>query len=148
MELRIVTGLKIAVHEKKRHSSGFKKVAGITQAIVREDEEGNFIAEITDENGNKKETLTFTEKSFDLTGKKYVFTRKKDENGKRTCIVRDEFHSRFLPGLPEQYLPFTKNWIVKGYIVQNGLIRQFDFKGLLGVEGYNLSSYTHYDDEE
>lgn len=146
MELKIATGLKVVVTEKKRTYSGFKKVGGIIQGVIQEDEEGNFNVEITDKS-NKKEFLPLTEKSFNLTGKKYVFARKKDENGKRICIIRDEFHAKFLPGLPEQYLPFTKNWIVSGYIVQNGLTRQFDFKTLLGVEGYNISSYTNYDEE-
>lgn len=146
MELKIATGLKVVVTEKKRTSSGFKRVAGITQGVIREDEQGNFTVEIAG-NDDKKEYLPLTEKSFNLTGKKYVFTRKKDKKGKRTCIIRDEFHSKFLSGLPEQYLPFNKNWVVSGYIVQNGLIRQFDFKTLLGIEGYNLGSYTHYDEE-
>lgn len=146
MELKIATALKVVVTEKKRTSSGFKRVAGIIQGVIREDEQGNFTVEIAG-NDDKKEYLPLTEKSFNLTGKKYVFTRKKDKRGKRICIIRDEFHSKFLSGLPEQYLPFTKNWVVSGYIVQNGLIRQFDFKTLLGIEGYNLSSYTHYDEE-
>lgn len=146
MELKIATGLKVVVTEKKRTSSCFKRVAGITQGVIREDEQGNFTVEIAG-NDDKKEYLPLTEKSFNLTGKKYVFTRKKDKKGKRTCIIRDEFHSKFLSGLPEQYFPFTKNWVVSGYIVQNGLIRQFDFKTLLGIEGYNLGSYTHYDEE-
>lgn len=146
MELKIATGLKVVVTEKKRTSSGFKRVAGIVQGVIREDEQGTFTVEIAG-NDDKKEYLPLTEKSFNLTGKKYVFTRKKDKKGKRTCIIRDEFHSKFLSGLPEQYLPFTKNWVVSGYIVQNGLIRQFDFKTLLGIEGYNLGSYTHYDEE-
>lgn len=146
MELKIATGLKVVVTEKKRTSSGFKRVSGIIKGVIREDEQGNFTVEIAG-NDNKKECLPLTEKSFNLTGKKYVFTRKKDKKGKRICIIRDEFHSKFFSGLPEQYLPFNKNWIVSGYIVQNGLIRQFDFKTLLGIEGYNISSYTHYDEE-
>lgn len=146
MGLKIATGLKVVVTEKKRTYSGFKKVGGIVQGVIREDEKGNFSVEIADKS-NKKEFLPLTEKSFNLTGKKYVFARRKDENGKRICIIRDEFHAKFLPGLPEQYLPFTKNWIVSGYIVQNGLTRQFDFKTLLGVEGYNIGSYTNYDEE-
>ena len=139
-----IKGLKIILPQKKRNSSGFKKVAGIVQGVVKEDEKENFTVAIKDNNENTIEILPFTDKSFNLRGRKYVFCRKKDNKGKRICKIRDEFHAKFMPGLPEQYIPFTSNWVVKGYVVQNGLVRQFDFKSLVGVEGYPTSQI--YDD--
>jgi hypothetical protein len=43
-----------------------------------------------------------------------------------------------MPGLPEQYIPFAPNWIVKGYIVKDNGIQKFDFKSLVGVDGYTM----------
>ena len=40
-----------------------------------------------------------------------------------------------MPGLPEQYIPFAPNWLVKGYIVTDNGIKRFDFKGLVGING-------------
>jgi hypothetical protein len=52
-----------------------------------------------------------------------------------------------MPGLPEQYVPFAPNWIVRGYIVKESGLTKFDFVGLVGVDGYEMD-ILHPEDEE
>ena len=83
---------------------------------------------------------------YELKDKLSVFTRTKDKHGRRTRIIRDVWRAKFHPGLPEQYIPFAKNWIVKGYIVKEGLTKMFDFKDLVGIQGYTMDVF-HDEDE-
>lgn len=134
--------LRIAVVTKKRKSSdGYTKVGKLVQGTIIEDEDGNYKVSI-DSDGNgitKPMILSFTPRSFEIVNRTNVFTKIKDERGNRIRIIRDKEKAKFMPGLIEQYTPFAKNWIVKGYIVKEGIIRMFDFKDLVGIAGYNMN---------
>lgn len=87
--------------------------------------------------------LEFTEKSYELKGRVTVFNRDK-VNPVR--FIRDVYKCKFFPGLPEQYVPFAPNWIVKGYIVKDNGFTKFDFKDLVGIDGYDNISVSEFDD--
>lgn len=140
--------IAIVQPKKKRSSDGLVKIGKITQGIVFEDKDGILKVSIDkDGNGTEEELiLEFTEKSYDLTGRVNVFTRKLNERGHRVRIIRDSFRCKIMPGLSEQYTPFAPNWVVKGYIVKEGLIKKFDFKDLVGIDGYMMNVF-HSDEE-
>ena len=91
--------------------------------------------------------LDFTEKSYELRGKTNVFSRTVDKNGRHTRFIRTINYAKHMPGLPEQYIPFAPNWIVRGYIVKENGLMKFDFIGLVGVDGYEME-VLHPEDEE
>lgn len=140
--------IAIVQPKKKRSSDGPVKTGKITQGVVFEDKDGILKVSIDkDGNGTEEELiLEFTEKSYDLTGRTNVFSRKLDEHGHRVRVIRDAFRCKIMPGLPEQYIPFAPNWIVKGYIVKEGLIKKFNFKDLVGINGYTMN-VLHPDEE-
>lgn len=135
MKLHLPNLLRIKVAEpKKRKSTAFKRESKITTGVVVEEEDENFKVLIQTENSEM--LLPFTPKSFELKDRTTVFTRAKNERGHRMRIIRDAWKAKIHPGFTTQYFPFTKNWIVKGYIVSNGLVKLFDFKDLVGIKGY------------
>lgn len=122
---------------KKPKSQSFKRASKITTGTIREDEEGNFKVEVIvkDKLGLKNTLLLpLTPKSFEVKDKTTVFTKAKNERGHRTRIIRDVWHAKIHPGTT--YYPFDDKWVVKGYIVSDGLLKLFDFKDLIGIESY------------
>lgn len=122
---------------KKPKSQSFKRASKITTGTIREDEEGNFKVEVVvkDKLGLKnKLLLPLTPKSFEVKDKTTVFTKVKNERGHRVRIIRDAWHAKIHPGTT--YYPFDDKWVVKGYIVSDGLLKLFDFKDLIGIESY------------
>lgn len=130
--------IKVAEPKKQHNSSVFKRQGKLVNGTIIEQNDGTFKVEVDlDGNGVKApKILNFTPESFDLTDKLSVFTRTKDKQGRRTRIIRDAWHAKFHPGLPEQYVPFSNNWIIEGYIVKNSSIELFEFKDLVGIKDY------------
>lgn len=145
----VLQGLKIAVPKPKRNktSDGIKRT---TNKIIRGkvfQEDGIYKVAIdmkNDQNYPDLLILEFTERSYDLVGRINVFSRTVDNKGRRTRFIRNPMNAKFMPGSPEQYIPFAPNWIVKGYIVRENNIFKFDFKGLVNIDGY---AEIDYDDE-
>lgn len=140
-----LTNLRVVVIQPKPKHTSSTKVSKLLHGTVIEEDGVYKVCVDYDKDGSKSEILEFTDKSFDLVGRKDVFTREKDKYGNTVRIVRDTWKSKFFPGSREKYVPFAKNWIVKGYIVKEGLIKKFEFKDLVNIEGYNV---THFDDNE
>ena len=144
---------KVAVPKPKRNktSDGVKRTSNnIIKGKVFQDENGTFKISIDMKNDPDYPdllVLDFTERSYNLVGKTNVFGRTLDEKGRRTRFIRNESHAKFMPGLPEQYVPFAPNWIVRGYIVREKGLTRFDFVGLVGVDGYGMD-VLHPEDEE
>ena len=139
-----LTGLKVVIPTPKvRHNSGFRRVNNkIVYGTVIEPEDGIFKVSVeVDKNSTKEEILDFTTESFEVKNRLTVFIKQKDKNGKRTRVIRDEWKAKVHPGSTEHYIPFNKNWIIKGYIVKDGFIRLFDFKELVGIDGYVIKVY-------
>lgn len=135
----VLQGLKIKIAEpkKQRTSSELKRQGKLVYGTIIEGKNDTFKVEIDSRNNRtKSKILDFTPESFELTDKLSVFTRTKDKYGRRTRIIRNTWDAKFHPGLPEQYVPFANNWIVKGYIVKNGLVELFEFRDLVGIKGY------------
>ena len=143
---------KVAVPKPKRNKTydGVKRTSNkITKGKVFQDEDGTFKVAIdmqNDETHPDLRILEFTERSYDLTGKTNVFSRTVDKHGRRTRFIRNAINAKFMPGLPEQYIPFAPNWIVRGYIVNDNGTTKFDFKSLVGVDGYNMDVLHPEDD--
>ena len=133
---------KVAVPKPKRNrtSDGIKRTTNkIAKGKVFKDEDGTYKVSISMENDPVHPDLLildFTERSYDLTGKTNVFSRTVDNKSRRTRFIRNPMTAKFMPGLPEQYIPFAPNWIVRGYIVRDNGIMKFDFRSLVGVDGY------------
>ena len=143
---------KVAVPKPKRNktSDGIKRSSNkIVKGKVFQDEDGTFKVAIDmqkDEAHPDLRILEFTERSYDLTDKTNVFSRTVDKYGRRTRFIRSEINAKFMPGLPEQYIPFAPNWIVRGYIVNDNGTMKFDFKSLVGVDGYAMDVLHPEDD--
>ena len=135
---------KVAVPKPKRNktSDGIKRTTNkIIKGKVFQDEDGIYKISINMENDPVNldlRILEFTERSYDLTCKTNVFSRTVDSKGRRTRFIRNPMNAKFMPGLPEQYIPFAPNWIVRGYIVNDNGTMKFDFKSLVGIDGYNM----------
>lgn len=80
--------------------------------------------------------LDFTEESYELKGVLSVFDRNPDKHGKYTRYIRNESNAKFMPGNPERYVPFCRNWICSGYIVRRNGKMMFDFNECLYPQGY------------
>ena len=152
MGLLKVMPFKVAVPKPKRNKT-FNGVKRTTNKIVKgkvfQDEDGTFKVSINMENDPfhpDLRVLEFTERSYDLTGKTNVFSRTVDKHGRRTRFIRSEINAKHMPGLPEQYIPFAPNWIVRGYIVNDNGTIKFDFKSLVGIDGYNMDVLHPEDD--
>jgi hypothetical protein len=137
---------KVAVPKPKRNKTSFKRTTDkIVKGKVFQDEDGTYKISINISNDLNPDLLVldFTERSFDLVGKTNVFSR---AHKGRTRFIRNPMNAKFMPGLPEQYIPFAPNWIVKGYIVEDNGIKKFDFEGLVGVDGYIMDDLHSEDD--
>ena len=143
---------KVAVPKPKRNktSDGIKRTTNkIVKGKVFQDENGTYKVSISMENDPVHPdllVLDFTERSYDLTDKINVFSRTVDNKGRRTRFIRNTINAKYMPGLPEQYIPFAPNWIVRGYIVKDNGISKFDFKSLVGIDGYTMDVLHPEDD--
>ena len=139
---------KVAVPKPKRNktSDGIKRTTNkIIKGKVFQDEDGIYKISISMENDPVNpdlRILEFTERSYDLTCKTNVFSRTVDSKGRHTRFIRNPMNAKFMPGLPEQYIPFAPNWIVKGYIVNDNGNKKFDFTSLVGLDGYKTDITT------
>lgn len=152
MGLLKVMPFKVAVPKAKRNktSDGIKRTTNkIVKGKVFQDENGTYKVSINMENDPVHPdllVLDFTERSYDLTGKTNVFSRTVDSKGRRIRFIRNLINAKFMPGLPEQYIPFAPNWIVRGYIVKDNGTMKFDFKSLVGIDGYTMDVLHPEDD--
>lgn len=143
---------KVAVPKPKRNktSDGIKRTTDkIVKGKVFQDENGTYKVSINMKNDPVHPdllVLDFTERSYDLTGKTNVFSRTVDSKGRRIRFIRNLINAKFMPGLPEQYIPFAPNWIVRGYIVKDNGTMKFDFKSLVGIDGYTMDVLHPEDD--
>lgn len=152
MGLLKVMPFKVAVPKSKRNktSDGIKRTTNkIVKGKIFQDENGTYKVSINMENDPVHPdllVLDFTERSYDLTGKTNVFSRTVDSKGRRIRFIRNLINAKFMPGLPEQYIPFAPNWIVRGYIVKDNGTMKFDFKSLVGIDGYTMDVLHPEDD--
>ena len=89
---------------------------------------------------NHEQILDVTPRSFDLKGKRFVFSHEKDDYGKYKCYCRTDEQSKYAPGNPDLYTPFCNNWNYSGYVCTLNGIRVFDVKTTIGV--------NHHQDED
>ena len=145
--------LKIVVAPPKKHktrsNSGIKLIGKSKRGVVFQDEDGTYKVSISMENDpNYPDFLVipFTERSYNIVGKTTVFAREVDKHGRRVRYIRSEANAKFMPGDPKRYIPFAPNWIVRGYIVKDNGTMKFDFKSLVGIDGYTMDVLHPEDD--
>ena len=149
MGLLKIMPFKVAVPKPKRNktSDGIKRTTNkIVKGKVFQDENGTYKVSINMENDPVHPdllVLDFTERSYDLTGKTNVFSRTVDSKGRRIRFIRNLINAKFMPGLPEQYIPFAPDWIVRGYIVKDNGAMKFEwmFYILKMIKYYEYYSY-------
>ena len=130
------------VKPKRTNTNSFKRKSNkIHKGLcVLEDGEYKCRVEIDD---SSTLVLPFTERSYNCKYKKHIFTKGLDEHGNHVHIIRDESTARFFDVDPNIYIPFMKNYIVKGYVVtENGKL-YFDFVDIVNLRGYEPR--YHYD---
>lgn len=140
---------KVAVPKPKRNktSDGIKRITNkIVKGKVFQEKDGTYKVSINTDDYPDLLVLDFTERSYDLTDKTDVFSRTVDSKGRRIRFIRNSINAKYMPGLPEQYIPFAPNWIVRGYIVKDNGIKKFDFKSLVGIDGYTMEVLHPEDD--
>ena len=138
--------LKISIPKKSKNvsKSSIKIEAKNKKGrVVLEDEEYKVL--LIDENDgiHSRTILPFTETSYNLKGRKNVFTRTKDEFGRRTRYIRSEEKAKFHYGDSNRYIPFAPNWIVKGNIIRDNGVLKFDFIDLITIDGYDNVIYNY-----
>lgn len=142
---------KIAVPKTKpkHNTNDIKRTTNkIVKGTVFKEEDGTYkicMSMENDETHPDFRILSFTDRSFELKGKTNVFSRTTDKYGRYTRFIRNETDAKHMPGMPEKYVPFAPNWIVKGYIVKDNNIVKFDFKSLVGISGYDINDHDHDD---
>lgn len=127
----------------KRKITKPTRISRLCRARVILDENGKFVAEINlhnEENYPAHLIIPFTENSYNLKGKIYVFTIHKTERNNYTCYVRDKLEASINPGLSIQYSPFKPNMVVGGYIVCIDGKKYFDYIQLVSFN-YNYNDY-------
>ena len=140
--------LKISIPKKKRNNNaeGIKLVEKNKKGKVFIDENNIYKIAISMKNDPDFPdllVLPFTENSYNLKGRKNVFSRTKDEFGKRTRYIRSEEKAKFHYGDSNRYIPFAPNWIVKGNIIRDNGILKFDFIDLITIDGYDNVIYNY-----
>lgn len=75
--------------------------------------------------------LEFTDKSYSLLNRDIVFSKTKDEHGKYIRFIRNKIQSLFFPGSSDNFVPFSNNWVINGYIVKINGKEYFDFVDLV-----------------
>ena len=121
---------KLASPKKKRVSKG-KILTKKVYAVCTLSEEGEFKAILRIVSNTQRITnivVPFTLSSYDCKGKLRVFTKKKDEHGKRTCHIRTVEQAKLAPSKSVLYTPFCEGWVYSGYLVQIRSQRYFEIK--------------------
>ena len=131
---------KITVPKNKVKESPNKIIEKNKKGKVFIDTDGNFKVLVSIDNNPNMLKLSFTDKSYELKGKKYVFTRNLDKNGKRILYIRNKEKANYDYGDSSVYIPFAPNWIVLGNVIRENFILKFEFLELLNKEGYNILS--------
>lgn len=144
MALNLV--LKIAAPKQKREN--YKKTK-LTEALCIIDSNGELKAKLlqTIDTFKVNSIFSFTEDSYNLEGKRIVFTRKKDKRGNIVQVIRTKENAKWFPGLTSQYTPFYKGWTMKGNIVEIKGEYYFKFKRLVGKGTYEVDK-TYFNNEE
>ena len=141
----LLAQFKVSVPKPKRKASdGISKISRITRGKVILDE-GIYKVEVKNEDEKTTTIYEFTERSYDLTGRTDIFSKEKDEFGRTVRYIRDQLSAKLMPGSPEHYTPFATNWIISGNIVNDKGKIKFDFKNLIGKDGY--MNVEHFDDD-
>lgn len=105
---------------KRTIKSKSVRVSRLCKAVVALDE-GIYVAKINlqnDENHPDTLVIPFTEESYNLKGKEYVFSKNKDKYNHYTCYIRTKYNATNFPGLTTQYEVLKPNIVVGGYIVR------------------------------
>ena len=94
--------------------------------------------------------LPFTEKSFELKGRRDVFLHHKDSTGHWVRIMRNQTDSIISPGSPEVYCTLCENDCFTGHIMKVDGVLQFDMSSYKGTanEYYAQLTRTNRKDNE
>ena len=144
MTIRLIP-FKIAVPKSKKKVSEVKRTSNkiVQGKVIKEDDIYKVTIDLkNDEHYPDLLVLEFTDRSFNLTNRLEVFSRNPDSNNRYIRFIRNAVYARFMPGLPEQYVPFAPNKIVKGYIVKEENKVRFDFKDLVYPEEYDKNQLS------
>lgn len=143
MNLTIVIKPKVI----RKPKAGVRLTNKLTQArVIKEDGEYKAYIDIpTDDIIKPKLIIPFTKRSYNLKGRRDIFSKEKGEHG-YIRYVRDESKAKYFDVDEEIYVPFAPNWLVSGYIVklENGS-KAFDFKDIIKPYGYEISSVKSWE---
>ena len=95
--------------------------------------------------------LPFTEKSFELKGRRDVFLHHKDNTGHWVRIMRSSMQSIINPGSPDIYCTLCDGDVFTGHIIKVNNELQFDmstYKGMYCEYSIKLTTSNNKDNEE
>lgn len=121
------------VQKIKRVSKGYTRVGRKCEAVVLNDE-GVLKARLLRspvEECDDSIALPFTDNSFNLKGKNWIFSKTRDKYGRRICIIRTDQESEHFPGSPECYEALQEGLRIAGHIVKQDGKYYFDYETLI-----------------
>lgn len=122
----------------KRVSKSFVKVGRKCQAVVINDNsvlkarlvsspvEGEEYKELTN-----LRVVPFTDKSFELKGKTFVFRKRKDKLNHYICEINSSNFSKSHPGLDEHYTALREGLLLSGHIMKRDNRFYFNYEELV-----------------
>lgn len=133
-----------ALKKPKAPSNNKKYLTKILYCVAHNTENG-WMAHINTRGLEGYEDLTilpFTEKSFELKGRRDVFLHHKDSTGHWVRIMRCQTHSVISPGSPEVYCTLCENDCFTGHIVKVEGVLQFDMSSYKGTANEYYAQLT------
>ena len=145
--------IKPSALKKPKTPSNNKKYLTKTLYCVAHNTEDGWKAYINTRGLEGYEDLTilpFTEKSFELKGRRDVFLHHKDSTGHWVRIMRGQTDSIISPGSPEVYCTLCENDCFTGHIMKVDGVLQFDMSSYKGTanEYYAQLTRTNRKDNE
>lgn len=130
--------INIAKINKKKYSKSIKGtiISRVCRAIVIKDN-NEFKAKIAVNNEENSDILLipFTAESYDIKGKEIIFSKKKIDNNRFRCIIRDKYSAQLYNNV-ECYIPFRENIVITGYIIRIDEKMYFRYKDFVSFSSF------------
>lgn len=121
---------KVSTNISRKCLAVVAEIDGEFKAIINIDKQHILFRE-GDEVSNEQLVLPFTDKSLDLKGKTYVFSKEKDKSNHYVCIIRDSYNANTHPGLKFQYNTLHPNLLIAGHIIRKDGKMYFNYEDLI-----------------
>lgn len=142
--------INIAKAVKKVSEPKPAKISRLCLGVVTLTENGEYRISIdtkNDPNYPENIIIPFTDKSFDLRGRKIFFSKEKDEYGHYTRYIRDEY-SKLPFEHSTRFDTITPKEICSGHIVSDHGVMKFELSNVHGKGKYVFDLPTRLNEKE